>query len=200
MRIGKASIFGLAAIALCSGIAQARTKGSVSSPSLLRAVHAACGPATTRVYDATMSPDGRSIAFVRAGRDRSDPSSLWLVDQRDRTCKLLLQSHPTDDNKTNLRALNHPLFSPTGGELYVLSQAWVTSDALFRVDLAAGKHRFVSAANLAMILRNGPYKGDLVISEHAYNAGPEGGSFEQLVLIRPDGHRIMVLPAPNDGK
>jgi hypothetical protein len=51
-----------------------------------------------------------------------------------------------------------------------------------------------------MVMRNGPYKGDLIISEHAYNAGPEGGSVEQLVLIRPDGHRIMVLPAPNNGE
>ncbi len=151
------------------------------------------------VYDPVASPDGRNIAFIRAGKERTDPSSLWLFDRHTRRQRRLLVSHRTDDNTTNLRSLSSPVFSPDGRSVFFLSAAWVTSDALFRFDLKSGRHRYVAAANSAIVVREGPYQGDVIMGEHAYNSGPEGGSFEQLVLIRPNGKRVMILPEPNDG-
>ncbi|WP_295635616.1 hypothetical protein [Novosphingobium sp.] len=174
--------------------------GQKTSLALTRSIQSLCRAAPAETFDLTASPVGHLVAFVRATHDRTDPSSLWLFKPTNPSCKMLVHSHPTDNNTTNLRGLNNPVFSVDGKAIYVLSQAWVTSDTLFRVDLATGKRQFVSAANLVMVIRDGPYRNDLIISEHAYNAGPEGGSFERLLLISPAGRRLMVLPKPNDGE
>lgn len=140
-----------------------------------------------------LSPDGLSIAFIQA---RSRGSELWLYDIGRRKGRCLLRSHPTEDNRTNLRDLNNPAFSLRGETIYVQSAAWVTSDALFRVDVTSGAHHYIDAGNSLVVIRDGPYAGDLIVSQHTYRAG--GGAYEQLVLMRPDGKKVMRIPGTPD--
>ena len=142
--------------------------------------------------DPVLAPDGSAVAFIRTDDHGGDGTALWLYDTRTHAQRRLLRAHRTENNETNLRGLNHPNFSPDGRTIYVQSLAWVTSDALFRVDRATGAHHFVAAANSLLVMRDGPYVGDLLISEHAYH--PEGGSYEQLLLLKPTGAQVMKVP------
>ena len=144
--------------------------------------------------DPVLSPDGQRVAFVRTHVTKRGGSALWIYDIPSRALRRLLVSHPTENNETNLRDLNTPVFSLRGDQIYIQSAAWVTSGTVFRVDAKTGEHHFVSPANSLVVVRDGPYAGDLVVSQHAYNSGPEGGSFEQLSLLRPDGHVILKIP------
>lgn len=141
--------------------------------------------------DPVLSQDGHRVALVCVDPARGG-SALWLYDVRTRSLRKLLRSRPTDNNKTNLRELNHPAFSPDGRFLYIQSAAWVTEGTLFQVDLRTGAHRFVSPTNLLLIMRDGPYIGDLIVSEHTYRR--EGGTYEQLWLKRPDGTVVTKVP------
>lgn len=204
MKISRSLLIALAIIASSSCLAQ---EGGAAGKIGLLAREIEQGWAHAKqhsAYDPVVSPDSRWIAFVLAGKVREEeghfnPSSLWIFDRHSQKRRRLVLSRRTDDNTTNLRSLNHPVFAPDGRTLYFLSAAWVTSDALFKVDTVSGVHRYIAAANSAIVVRNGAYRGCIIISEHSYNNGPEGGSYERLVLIRPNGKRVMVLPEPNDG-
>jgi Tol biopolymer transport system component len=136
-----------------------------------------------------LSPDGLHIAFIQA---EEKGSALWTYDTTPHKRRRLLRAHPTEDNKTNLRDLHSPVFSLRGDFIYVQSAAWVTSDALFRVDAKSGAHRYVGAGNSLVVVRDGPYAGDLIVSRHTYR--PAGGAYEQLVLLQPDGTEILRIP------
>jgi hypothetical protein len=144
--------------------------------------------------DPVLSPDGQHVAFVGIHATKRGGSALWIYDIPSKALKRLLVSHPTENNETNLRDLNTPVFSLRGDQIYIQSAAWVTSGTVFRVGAKTGEHHFVSPANSLVIVRDGPYAGDLVVSQHAYNSGPDGGSFEQLSLLRPDGQVILKIP------
>lgn len=145
--------------------------------------------------EAVLSLDQRLVAYVRrAGKGRADGSDdeLWLVDSEGKNPpRRLLAPQPAEDPKANLTGFNNPAFSPDGRLLYVLTQAWVTSNAVHRVDTDSGATRFITDANSLAVVPKGRYAGHLVVQKHKYFA--QGGSREAFWLVTPAGREVREL-------
>jgi dipeptidyl aminopeptidase/acylaminoacyl peptidase len=148
----------------------------------------------------TLSPDGRTAAFtleeVEAEPGEMDKarSSLWIADVATGKARKLLEPRYDREPKKNLGALYNPVFSNDGRHVFVEAAAWATSPAIHRIELTTGRTRFVAGGALYGVLRNGPWRGNLVVGEHRYFDGPEGGSYEAFTVYRPDGRRVARLP------
>lgn len=149
--------------------------------------------------DPTLSPDGRTLAFVRVEK-KPDPqddgglTSLWVADSSTGAARRLLAPRPDDDPRRNLAWFQDPVFSLDGGSIYVEARAWATSGAIHRVGVTTGRERFVVAGWLYGVLRNGRYRGHLVVGQHKYHGAPNYGSFNPVSVFRPDGTKILTVP------
>jgi dipeptidyl aminopeptidase/acylaminoacyl peptidase len=146
-----------------------------------------------------LSPDGRTIAFVREDRkpDSSDQgglTSLWIADVATGAARKLLAGRPDDDPKRDLAWFRDPVFSLDGGFVYVEAQAWATSGAIHQIDVATGRERFVVDGWLYGVLRNGRYRGHLVVGQHKYHGAPNYGSYNPVSVFRPDGTKVLTVP------
>ncbi|WP_129586269.1 hypothetical protein [Sphingomonas montana] len=153
--------------------------------------------------DPVLSSDGHTIAFIHLdGRPAEEGeagfTSLWIADAVNGTQRRLLASHPNDEPSRNLASFGSPRFSLDGGFIYIDADAWTTSSAVHQISVTTGKERFVVAGNITAIMRTGPYRGYLLVSQHKYRQAPEFGSYEAISLIKPDGTPILVVPG-SDG-
>lgn len=144
------------------------------------------GPAPTALASppatAIASPDGRWHAYI------SPRDEIWISTADGRQPRRLLAAKPDDDPRRNLAGFNNLAFSPDGRALYVLTEAWATSNALHRVELDSGKTRFICDANAVEVVTQGPSAGHLRVQKHKYF--PQGGSYEAWFLISPAGKEI----------
>lgn len=149
-----------------------------------------------RDSDPTLSPDGRTVAFVRGtpgkmistGSGDVEASELWVIDADGKNPVRLLTgaTHPKPERL--LAGMHSPQWSPDGKRLYFLSAAWATSAAVHVIDLATKRERFVCAGNSLQVLRTGEYRGHLIVEQHRYFLG--GGSYDWHWLLRPDGSEV----------
>ncbi len=84
--------------------------------------------------------------------------------------------------------------SEDGKTLYQEVCRWVTSNYIVAVDLQTGTRRGVSDGSDVMVLRDGPYRGNLLISRHKYRDGDEGGSYDPSFVISPAGETLLMVP------
>jgi hypothetical protein len=155
----------------------------------------------------TLSPDGHTVAFIHQdSRPRTDGetglTSLWVGNGLDGKVHKLLAPRPDDKPERNLAFFTHPVFSLDGGYVYVEAEAWATSTAIHQVSLVTGQERFVVGGWIYGILRNGPYRGYLIVGEHRYYPAPGSGSYNPDFIIRPDGKEILRIPGTeiDDGR
>ncbi len=153
----------------------------------------------------TLSPDGHTIAFVRiiskaASEFDAPPSELWLGDCKVQETHRLLASQPAEAPEHNLTSIYSPTFSLDGGFVYVLAQAWVTSDAIHQVNAKTGAEKYVTDSNDLRVIRNGPYRGYLLVQPHMYRTGGEGGSYDPTFVYRPDGKWKMKIPGTDQDR
>lgn len=147
--------------------------------------------------DRAISPDGRTVAFVKveAGSPDTDArTSVWIADRATGRTRRLLAHGPSPEPTRNLTGFEHPRFSLDGGFLYVNSDAWATSPAVHQVRLSTGKERFVIDGGLIGVLRNGPYRGYLLVGRHRYRTPSGSGSTNPVYVVRPDAQRIFMVP------
>lgn len=148
-----------------------------------------------------LAPDGHTVAFVRSiGQAASNidaaPSELWLGDCNGMPARRLLASKTDKAPERNLASVNNPTFSLDGGFVYLMAQAWTTSDAVHQVRIADGREKFVIDGNSLSVLRTGPYRGYLLVQRHKYHDG--GGAYDPTVVVRPDGHAMLQVPGTED--
>ncbi|MET0372645.1 MAG: hypothetical protein ABW128_00140 [Rhizorhabdus sp.] len=144
-----------------------------------------------------LSPDGRTVAFVhvdrRATEDVSGTTSLWVADVERRTARRLLTPRPdTDEPKRNLASFQSPRFSLDGGFVYIDAASWATSNAVHQVNVQTGEERFVTDGSTLSVIRSGPYRGHLLVSQHRYRKA--GGSYDPISVVRPDGTAVLIVP------
>jgi hypothetical protein len=154
--------------------------------------------------DSVLSPDGHTVAFIRttkkAVRDLDpDWTELWIGDCATGKARLLLGTKPSKTPEHDLTSFNDVAFSLNGGYVYVLSTAWVTSDAVHQVNIKTGKEKFITGSNTLQVIRNGPYAGYLLLQKHEYYTTGEGGSYDPTYVYRPDGKWKMMVPNTNLG-
>jgi dipeptidyl aminopeptidase/acylaminoacyl peptidase len=149
--------------------------------------------ASGRDASPALSPDGRTVAFVRAtpgrtvaaGSGDAQATELWVVGTDGAGARMLVRGRDGASPEEVLAGLAEPRFSPDGRLLYFASQAWVTSSAVHVVDLGTGRERFVLAGDLVDVVPRGEYAGHLLVGQHRYFLG--GGSFDWIWLFTPDG-------------
>jgi hypothetical protein len=145
--------------------------------------------------EAALSPDEHLVAYVReAGKDHVEGTGdeLWLADSEGKSPpRRLLAPQPAEDPKANLTGFNNPVFSPDGRLIYVLTQAWVTSNAVHQVDTNSGATRYITDANSVAVVPKGRYAGHLVVQKHKHFK--QGGSREAFWLVTPDGQELREL-------
>jgi hypothetical protein len=160
-----------------------------------------------RALEGALSPDGKSIAWIRkedafgsaTGAEASPGlTSLHVVDRASRVDRLVLMGQPNDDLKQDFQAMRHPTWSLDGGFVYVMTSAWATSDAIHQINVRTGARRFVIDGNSLSVIRNGPYRGMLLVSRHLYHEAPDYGSYEPTFVVRPDGHVQLMVPGSDD--
>lgn len=153
--------------------------------------------------DAVLSPDGRQVVYIHdpapaiPGADAPDASELWLVDAEGRSPRRLVENRPSETPEENLTAFNSPVFGLDGRSIYFLTEAWVTSNALHRVDLETGRVRYITDANSVQVVTEGRHRGKLVVEKHKYFEG--GGSYDHFWLVTPEGKEVRKAGTTTNG-
>jgi len=143
-----------------------------------------------------LSPDGRTVAFVRAipgdsvetAAGSEEAMALWIVRADGSGARMLVRSRSSEHPERTLASFSDPQFSPDGRRIYFLSSAWVTSGAVRAVDVASGAERFVAPGNSLEVVPSGTYAGHLLVSQHRYFVA--GGSYDWVWLLTPDGKEV----------
>ena len=146
--------------------------------------------------DAVLSPDGRTIAFIRGTPGDSvvvaagpeEATSLWTVGVDGGGARMHVTGRAAEIAGEILAALQAPRFSPDGRRIYFLGAAWATSGAVHVLDLATGTERFLVAGNSLDVVPSGEYAGFLVVSQHRYFLA--GGSYDWYWLFTADGREV----------
>jgi len=120
--------------------------------------------------DATLSPDGKQAAFIRDEPSDDTPDgkvgALWVRDCRTGRQRLLLPAIAPEGTENGWVTLSVPVFSLDGTAVYVDGGYGGSSLMLHRVDVKSGRRTFIAAAELAGIIRTGPYRGDILATQH----------------------------------
>lgn len=144
-----------------------------------------------------LSPDGRWAVYVRAvrgakintGAGDADPNQLWLLDTATGKTTRLVAGNADSDVRQILAGLNNPVFSADGRQVFFLSSAWATSDAVHAVALGTRRVRFVCDGNSVEVVRRGRHRGRLIVGKHKYH--PDGrGAYDAFWLVSPQGQEI----------
>lgn len=85
-------------------------------------------------------------------------------------------------------------FSNDNKELYWLNSAYAVSGAVIAMNLKTRKVRYVIDANSLEVVRDGRWKGNLIVQRHKYRK--EGGSYEARCVVSPGGKEIKQIDGP----
>ncbi len=146
------------------------------------------------------------VAFIRATPGRvvqtalgeEQATELWIASSDGTDARRLVTGRAADSVQRTLAALSSPQFSPDGGRIYFLSDAWVTSDAVHAVDVATGREWFVAPGNSLMIIPRGPLAGCLLVGQHRSRPGG-GGSYDSIWLLGTDGQELALAASDSAG-
>ena len=196
----------LAVAALASLVSWAAAGGGQAAPGV-SAVHGnitCAGAHGRRVLtrdgkdsEPILSPDGHTIAFIHQLKPTPEPdfpeeavNSLWLGDCA--TGRIRQLAAPASD-KDLFASMGAPTFSVDGRLVYVTLVPGGDYLTVDQVDVLTGQHRFVVDAELEGVIRNGPYRGDLLATQHTDlvdRSGQHYGGYP-FYVFRPDGTPVM---------
>jgi dipeptidyl aminopeptidase/acylaminoacyl peptidase len=146
--------------------------------------------------DPALSPDGRTIAFIRGTPadsvdtvlGREEGTSLWMMAVDGSGARVLVRGRSSETPGQALALLQSPAFSPDGGRIYFLSAAWATSGAVHVVEVVTGAEKFIAPGNSLEVIPSGDYAGFLLVSQHRNFLA--GGSYDWYWLVSPEGREV----------
>jgi hypothetical protein len=146
-----------------------------------------------------LSSDKKEVVFLRDYGDVIDDSKLnqiWIVNLGSLKEECILKAGKisskhatipksyTDAFGSKLDQIDKVIFSNNSNTIYFLSNAWVTSGAIFSFDRKKSKLTFLTSGNSLDIISKGNFKYDLIVNKHKYN--PQGGSYDFYYIINPN--------------
>jgi len=150
---------------------------------------------------AVLSPDGRTVAYVRVLKpqtpERDGEAELWIADGPTGIERRLVRSQPSSNPEHDLQWFDGPIFSADGRFVYVTAVAWGAETAVHRVDTVSGRERFAFRGSLVSVVRNGPYRGCLLVRRHTAWPKPQTGYHYPVFVVRPNGQVVMRVPKMN---
>lgn len=144
--------------------------------------------------DPAVSPDETTVAMIHADDDRGEHghSSLWIASATAGAPRRVLAGRESNQAERKLALLSNPHWSLDGRSIYVDADAWVTSSAIHRVDVATGAERFVVDGWSFGVIRSGRWAGHLLVGQHSYY--PRGGSYNPVSVVSPAGRVLFRIP------
>ncbi|WP_419809538.1 TolB family protein [Sphingomonas sp.] len=168
------------------------------------------GPATRTITigggfsEPVVSPDGRQVAFLHADSSVEDEerTSLWVAATAGAPPRRLVAPRESREPERNLARFGNLHWSLDGRFVYLDANAWATSEAIHQIDVRTGAERYIVDGWNLGVIRTGPWRGYLLVGQHRYYHRVEGGSYNPVALIRPDGHTMFRIPgsAEDDGE
>ena len=126
--------------------------------------------------------------MITTGIGAVEATELWVARRNGTAARRLLIGKESADMRFVVANMHSVSFSVTGRDVYFLSSAWATSDALHVASVSGGLQRFVAPANSLEIVRAGDYAGCLLVEQHRYWLA--GGSYDWIWLLTPTGREI----------
>ena len=153
------------------------------------------------------------VAFLRKARfpipktcrayyDKNDRygKEIWIYDLKTMKEQLLVENNFSCNHLTKIIIDPADLkFSPDSKTLYFETSAWETSGAIHSVKINGNHLRFVTDGNEYHVVKNGKYKGDLIVNQHRYRFKGDTplGSYDWDWLYTPDGKQIKLYRKEN---
>ena len=144
-----------------------------------------------------LSPDGHTVAFIHQLKPSPEPdfpeeatNALWLGDCA--TGRIHQLAAPTS-GKDLFGSMGGPIFSIDGRLIYVSLVPGGDYLTVHRVDVGTGQHRFLADFELQGVVRNGPYRGDLLATQHSDLVDRDGRHYGgyPYFIFRPDGTSVL---------
>ena len=144
------------------------------------------------------SPDGKLIAFIHQDvpptqNDEEGETSLRVAAIATGEVRQALGPMRSEVPKRDMHAFDNPHWSLEGGYIYVDAAAWPGSTAVHQVNLATGEERFVIEGSVRAIVRDGPYRGYLLVRRHLFPKEPGAAATNPVYLVRPDSTIIFQI-------
>lgn len=199
MAIGAGTVLGLGVLALASAV-QAPPKVSVVHGNIVCGTTGRMLTHDGKDSEPVLSPDGHTLAFIHQVKPSPEPdfpeeatNALWLGDCV--TGRIHLLAAPTSQ-KDMFASMDGPIFSIDGRLVYVTLVPGGDYLIVQQVDVLSGQHRFVADIELKGVIRNGPYRGDLLATQHTDlvdRGGQHYGGYPYSIF-RPDGTAVRRIP------
>ncbi|HFZ9108598.1 TPA: hypothetical protein ACIPVM_000107 [Salmonella enterica subsp. diarizonae serovar 50:k:z35] len=150
------------------------------------------------IQETLASKDGKYVYYTSAlwdgeGREPTDFSNyiIGVYDmEHEKKSTLLATKHSTKPEK-ELSGFNHLILSPDNKTLYFHTDAWITSPAIYKMDLKSHKLNYIVDGFLYCLVQTGKYKGDLIVSQHRHYV--QGGAYNPISLFTPQGKKLGVV-------
>jgi hypothetical protein len=145
------------------------------------------------------SPDGKTTAFIRklsqpSGDAELAPTEVVLVDTRTGKRRTVLRPEKASaDNGLKFVSAEHLTFSADGKRLYVEAGCPCTSNQVYEIDVASARARFLTWGTDVSVLRNGRWRGNLLMGVHTCYADHPGCDYP-VHVVQPDGKTIFIVP------
>jgi TonB family protein len=119
---------------------------------------------TGRDSDPWISPDGRTIVFVRQSPEDMSRNSVYEFDMRTRTAKLLYAG-PAKYQGRESSYFGQPELNESNDKLFVISKEYATEGALISIRLASGEAMVISDHVVGFDVIQCPkkHRGDLIV-------------------------------------
>lgn len=157
--------------------------------------------AANRANAAMVSPNGRTAALIRklgqSSATEQARTEVVLVDiSTGKRTTVLRPGQVGAPNGFKFNAAERLTFSPDGKRLYVEADCPCDSGQVYAVDVPTGRARFFAWGVEISVLRNRPWRGDLLMGVHTCYADHPGCDYPVHVL-QPDGKSVFIVPNTN---
>jgi hypothetical protein len=148
----------------------------------------------------TLSPDGRTAAWIHIDRlanpaaEQGDQTSVWIGDVKTGAMRKLAGDTGDNDLEEKIVDPQSAIFSLDGGYLYVTSALGTVTPGIHQIKISTDQRRFVIDGTLIGVLRNGPYRGYLLVAQHRLYDAPKRGAYYATYVVNPDGKTVMMVP------
>lgn len=148
------------------------------------------------IGDPAMSPDGRQVAYMRsaglpANPDGPQPTEVVLTDLSTGGARVLV--HSGVGSEWYGRPVIGVTYAVDNRHLYAERAFPGTSSSIYEIDLATGAERLIGWGIDVSVLRDGPWRGDLLMGVHTcYRSHP--GCDYPIHLVTPAGKSVYVVP------
>ena len=142
------------------------------------------------------SPDGRLVSYVRAVGEPADkgdpqPAEVVLADLMTGKTKVLVPAGV--GTEWYLRPIVRVTFAEDGKHIFAERTYPGTSSSVHEIDLATGKERQLGWGVDIAVLRDGPWRGDLIMGVHTCYRNHPGCDYP-VHVVTPLGKSVYVVP------